>query len=186
MICVFYIHPGCVAGRRVYISIRGWQIATRGSLDLETNIHDLHGASASRWTEAILCFKGFQNWGLGKCKLDDWIQRDPKIPTSENPQLPMPKTSLSESSRNTERGLLAYRELGCQQSCYCLSGRVDLLSPSSCVCWSFFFPQPAHSFNQHGQSRLYIFTRSDANVTLAATYSYSPALMLWAAYFRCY
>lgn len=167
MICVFYIHPGCVAGRRVYISISAWQIATRESLDLETKIHDLHGASASRWTEAILCFKGFQNWGLERCNLDVWSQKDAKISPSKNPHPLIPRCfPFREEQQHRVWTISIERELGCQQSCYCLSGCVDLASPSSCVYWSFSslsLPQ-SHSFNQHSQSSLYIFTRSDANV----------------------
>lgn len=143
MICVFYIHLGCVAGRGVYISIRGWQIATRESLDLETNVHDLHGASASRWTEAILCFKGFWNWGLERCNLDVWSQRDPKNSANKNPHLLMHKSfPFRERQKHTvwtisiERAWLSAELL--LSVWLCLSP----LTFQLCLL-ELFFPQPA-------------------------------------------
>lgn len=91
-------------------------------------------------------------------------QIEPQFSPTKSPCFLTPQTSLSERNRAK---LLAYREPGCQaELLLCLSGCISLLSPSSCVYWSFspLNLLQSHSVNQHTQSTLHIFTRFTSNV----------------------
>lgn len=188
---LFSLHSGCVAGRRGPTNLSaadGEPTGGRGDLGLETNIHDLHGASASGWTEAILRFKASQNWGLERCKTQDVCnQKDWRISPGE--KKPLKSQLLSFRGDSADR-LHRERERCCQRRRYCLSDSVDLGSPSS---REGFFPSPSISppqtlscWQTRWRQLLHIYQSPMLMCAPAGTYLCFPALLLRAAYFRFY
>lgn len=167
MICAFLspLWLRCWGKRSTFLSAAdGEPTGGRGDLGLETNIHDLHGASASGWTEAILRFKASQNWGLERCKTQDVCnQKDWRISPGEKKHL---KSQLL-SFRGDSADRLHRERPCCQRRRYCLSDSVDLVSPSSREGFSLLPPSAHHRRflpGKHVGSSFYIFIKSDANV----------------------
>lgn len=191
MICAFLspLWLRCWEKRSTNLSAAdGEPTGGRGDLGLETNIHDLHGASASGWTEAILRFKASQNWGLERCKTQDVCnQKDWRISPGE--KKPLKSQLLSFRGDSADR-LHRERERCCQRRRYCLSDSVDLGSPSSREgFFSFSLHQPTTDAFLLANTLEAAFTYLSNPMlmcALAGTYLCFPALLLRAAYFRFY
>lgn len=163
VICVFYIHPGCLAGRRVYISISAWQIATQ-----PRNQHP--------WPSWRLCIEVDRSHSLLQrvLKLRSWkvqpkhlkprrtlnfsLQKKKEKKSEEKQQHRMWPISIGRARERERAWLSAELPLS---ACLCRSPLTFQL------CLLEHFPPStyrSHSFNQHSESRPYIFSQSDANV----------------------